>query len=484
LPATIKYSEDMEDTHEVIAQLETLFNPKSVAIVGVPRGLKTGKLFLMALLDQGFPGRIYPVHPEAEEIDGLKAYASVSDIPGPVDLAIVLVPHHRTLSIVRECATKAVKGAVLFTAGYKETDTAEGKALEAELVRIARASGMRLIGPNCMGLYSPKTGLSFFPQLPKEPGPVGIISHSGSLANILCHMAPEKGLRFSKAVSLGNECDLTSADFLAYLGSDPDTRVIGIYLEGIKDGPLFLNSLRKASLKKPVILWKLGMTPEGRRAAASHTGALAGSRQIWEGVVRQGGAVPVVGFEAWVDALVGFSLLPSTLGERMAIISGPGGLAVSAAEACGSAGLRLAELLPKTRSTLAEIIPPTGTSVRNPIDVGLSASLDVEIYMRTARTAASDPGVDAVVIAGIGLSQEANQLYTESLIAAHKDLQKPFLMVNIPGFDRAFAQRFCEAGIPFFETAERAMGAYARVRRYQIWQQERSRDIGDGDLSA
>ena len=321
----------MKNTRELRAQLDTLFNPKSVAVVGVPRGLKTGKLFLMALMDQGFPGLIYPVHPQAKEIDGLKAYPSVSDIPGQVDLAIILVPHDRTLSIVRECATKQVKGAVLFTAGYKETNTDEGKALEEELVNVARSAGMRLIGPNCMGLYSPKTGLSFFPELPRESGPVGIISHSGSLANILCHMAPEKGLRFSKAVSLGNECDLTSGDFLAYLGMDPDTRVIGAYLEGIKDGPLFLNALREASLEKPVILWKLGITPEGRRAAASHTGALAGSREIWEGVIRQGGAVPVVGFEAWVDALVGFSLLPSFLGERMAIISGPGGLAVSAA---------------------------------------------------------------------------------------------------------------------------------------------------------
>ena len=473
----------MKNTRELRVQLDTLFNPKSVAVVGVPRGLKTGKLFLMALMDQGFPGLIYPVHPQAKEIDGLKAYPSVSDIPGQVDLAIILVPHDRTLSIVRECATKQVKGAVLFTAGYKETNTDEGKALEEELVNVARSAGMRLIGPNCMGLYSPKTGLSFFPELPRESGPVGIISHSGSLANILCHMAPEKGLRFSKAVSLGNECDLTSGDFLAYLGMDPDTRVIGAYLEGIKDGPLFLNALREASLEKPVILWKLGITPEGRRAAASHTGALAGSREIWEGVIRQGGAVPVVGFEAWVDALVGFSLLPSFLGERMAIISGPGGLAVSAAEACGSAGLRLAELSSKSRAILAEIIPPTGTSLHNPIDVGLSASLDVEIYTRTARIVASDPGVDAVVVVGIGLSPEANQLYTESLIQARQDLQKTFVMVNIPGFDRALAQRFCEAGIPFFETVERAMGTYALVRRYQIWKQNRCRDITRGNVS-
>ncbi|MBW2062826.1 MAG: CoA-binding protein, partial [Deltaproteobacteria bacterium] len=336
----------MDNIEELMTQLDALFHPESVAVVGVPRGMKTGKLFLMALLDQGFPGPIYPVHPEAKEIDGLKAFPTVSDIPGPVDLAIVLIPHHQSLAVIKDCAAKGVKGVVLFTAGYKETGTEEGAALEEELVRVARSAGMRLIGPNCMGLYAPKSGLAFFPQLSKEPGPVGIISHSGSLANILARTATQRGIRFSKAVSLGNECDLTIADFLVYLGNDPETRLIGAYLEGIKNGPFFLEALRKASLKKPVILWKVGFTPEGSRAASSHTGALAGSWEVWEGVVRQGGAIPVVGFEAWMDTLMGFSFLTDRLGDSLAVISGPGGLAVSAAEACGTVGLRLAELTP------------------------------------------------------------------------------------------------------------------------------------------
>ena len=463
----------MDNAQRLMAQIEAIFHPKSVAVVGVPRGMKSGKVFLMGLLDQGFPGHIYPVHPKAKEIDGLKAYPNISAIPGEVDLAIVLVPHDRALSVIQECANKGVKGAVLFTAGYKETGTDEGIALEEELVRVARSAGMRLLGPNCMGLYSPKTGLSNFPQLPREAGPVAIISHSGSLTNILGVMASKKGIRFSKVVSLGNECDLTSTDFLTYLGKDPETLVIGAYLEGIKDGVSFLKALKNASLEKPVIIWKLGLNPEGCRAAASHTGALTSPREIWKGVVGQGGAVPVVGFEAWVDALMGFALLPSHLGDRMAIIAGPGGLAVSAAEACGSSGLRLAELLPQTHSTLAAFVPPTGTSLRNPIDLGLSSALQVEIYVQAARAAAADPGVDAVVIVGRGLTPEANLLYTESMIQVSKESKKPFIMVSIPEFDRNLAQSFCEAGIPFFETAERAMGTYALVRRYQLWRRER-----------
>jgi len=444
-----------------------LFNPRSVAIVGVPRGLKVGKLFLMALIDQGFQGPIYPVNPNAEEIDGLKTYPDLHSIPGPVDLAIILVPHSNTLSIIQDCAKKGVKGAVLFTAGYKETGTAEGKALEEELVKTAAASGMRLIGPNGMGLYCPKTGLSFFPQLSKKSGPVGIISHSGSLTNILGYIAPKKGLGFSKVVSLGNECDLTCADFLLYLADDADTKVIGAYIEGIKDGPFFLDALKKASAEKPVILWKVGLTPEGSKAAASHTGALAGSANIWEGIVNQGGGIAVTGFEAWVDSIMAFSMLPTGLGNQIAVISGPGGLAVSAAEACGREGLKMAELSPDSKSMLSGFIPSTGTSLNNPIDIGLTASLDINIYIESAGTVAKDPGVDAIALIGIGLDIDSNNKYTEAIIKIQKASGKPFMMINIPGFDPELAQRFCEAGIPFFDSAERAMKSYARVYKYQ-----------------
>ncbi|MCP4668518.1 MAG: CoA-binding protein, partial [Deltaproteobacteria bacterium] len=257
--------------------------------------------------------------------------------------------------------------------------------------------------------------------------------------------------------SLGNECDLTSADFLTYLGHDTETGVIGAYLEGITDGPYFLKALKRASKEKPVILWKVGQTPEGSRAASSHTGAMAGSRAIWEAVVRQGGAVPVFGFEALVDALMGFSLLPQGLGDRIAILSGPGGLAVATAEACGNMGLGLAELSAETRSMLAQFVPPTGTSLRNPVDVGLTASMEIDIYTKAARLLAADPGVDGVVVLGRGANPELDKLYTESLIQARKDYDKPFVMVGIPGFESDMATAFCQAGLPFFETAERAM---------------------------
>jgi acyl-CoA synthetase (NDP forming) len=456
-----------DDTTALLQQIHGLFHPRSVAVVGVPRGMKTGRLFLMALRDQGFPGPIFPVHPEARQIDGLPAYPRVSAIPDPVDLAIVMVPASDALGVIRDCAEKGVKGAVLYTSGFGEMGTEQGRALEAALLDAARVSGMRLVGPNCMGFYVPESGLSFFPELSREPGPVGVITQSGSLGNILGRMAPLRGLRFSKVVSLGNQCDLATEDFLLYLGQDSRTGIIGAYVEGIKDGPRFLHALRAAAAEKPVVLWKVGLTPEGERAARSHTGSMAGSREIWQAVARQGGGVPVVGFEAWVDAMVGFALLPHGLGGRLAIVSGPGGLAVSAAEACGARGLRLAELSLHTRARLREIVPPTGTSVANPVDVGLSASLDMAIYEQAARAAAEDPGVDGVMVIGRGFSAQANRDFARSIIGMRKETGKPFVMVNIPGFDPDFGRPFAEAGVPVFDTAERASRVYATVLRDQ-----------------
>jgi acyl-CoA synthetase (NDP forming) len=358
---------------------------------------------------------------------------------------------------------------VLFTAGFKETGTKEGEALEEELVRTARSGGMRLIGPNGMGLYSPKTGLSFFPQVSRDSGPVGIISHSGSLTNILGMIAGQKGIRFSKVISSGNECDLTAADFLTYLCNDPDTGVIGAYIEGIKKAPYFLDALRQAALKKPVIMWKVGLTSEGARASASHTGAVASAPNIWQGVLQQTGAIPVLGFEALVDALMGFSMLPANSGNRMAIISGPGGLAVSAAEACGRERIKLADLLPETRTGLAYLISDSGTSLLNPIDVSLSAHFNLNIFFQSIRTVAADPGVDAIIVIGCGLSPETNKIYAEGLIRAYRDCKKPIIAVKIPGFDLKYAQQLCRGGIPFFDSAERAVHTYALAMRYQNW---------------
>lgn len=446
-----------------LQQIHELFHPCSVAVVGVPRGMKMGRLFLMALRDQGFKGAIYVVNPQASEIDGLKCYPSVSAIPSEVDLAIILVPSDFCVEVLRECAHKGVKGAVLVTSGFKETGTSHGQALERVMVEIARSTGMRIIGPNCMGIYCPSSGLSFFPELPNEPGPVGMVTQSGSLGNIIGRLAHELGLRFSKVVSVGNQCDLTVSDFLEYMAGDTETRVVGVYLEGVRDGRNFLKALRVACQSKPVVLWKVGLTPEGARAALSHTGSMGGRKELWDCVARQAGAVRVDGLEPWIDTLMGFAFIERAPGPRIGIISGPGGLAVAAAEACGKNGLLLAKLSQLTEERLLKIIPPTGTSVKNPVDVGLTASLDMRIYLESARAVAQDPEVDALLIISMGISAQENRDYAREIIQLSRESNKPFLMVNIPGFDPGMGRPFLDAAIPFFPTAERALHTYRLV---------------------
>jgi acyl-CoA synthetase (NDP forming) len=453
----------------LFSQLDELFYPKSVAIVGLPQGMKTGKLFLLALRDMGFSGPIYPVNPNADIIDGLICYPDVASIDAPVDMAIVLVGRDAAPEIVKQCAQKGIKGVVLFTAGYRETGTEKGRRLEEEMVVTARAAGMRLFGPNCMGLYVPASGLSFFPGLCRKSGGLGLISHSGSLANIIGREAEKMGLAFSKAVSLGNEADLQSADFLSYFAQDPQTSLIGVYLEGVKDGRYFFDALKAASCKKPVVLWRVGLTEEGGRAACSHTGAMAGSEKIWDGLIRQSGAVAVAGWDQWVETMMAFYLLPQASGRRVAIISGPGGLAVSAAEAVGRQGLELAELCRETKQHLAAYVPPTGTSLSNPVDVSLNAHMDMDIFRNAAKAVAADHGVDAVCVIGSGLDEKTNNAYIDAMIRAQNESGKPFLIVGIAGMPQETGPRLCSAGLPFFQTPERAMGAYDRVTGYHRW---------------
>lgn len=447
-------------------QIEAMFYPEDIAIVGLPREMKTGTLYLIALRDQQFKGRIVGVNPKADEIDGIQCYPSVSEIPGKIDLAIVLTPHHQTLPIIEQCAEKKVKGVVLFTAGYKESGTTEGTARQDEIVAIARKTGMRLIGPNGMGLYAPESGVSFFPGLSTVPGTISLISHSGSLANIICGVGASRGLFFNKAVSLGNECDLSTTDFLRYYTDDPKTKVISAYIEGISDGTAFMEALTAAVAKKPVIVWKVGLNASGLAAANSHTGALSSPKEIWDGIVAQSGITPVSGFEMWSDTMAGFSMLPKPGGGRMAIISGPGGLAVAAAEACGRENLPMAVISEDTRSLLSKVVPPTGTSLKNPIDVGLTASLDINIYINSIRAVATDPGVDAILLIGIGLTAEANDRLSNAVIETQRKTGKPFLIVDVPNVESNFSSVFIKAGIPYFASSERALATYARVLKF------------------
>jgi acyl-CoA synthetase (NDP forming) len=444
---------------------QALFEPRSVAVVGVPRGPRPGQLFLQALFDPGYRGRIYPVNPNAQEILALPCYPSVTSLQEVVDLAIIVVPAAAAVSVVRECAEKGVRAAVVFTAGFSELGTEEGRAREAELVAAARRGRLRLLGPNCMGVYVPKSGLGSFPAMPSEQGPIAFVSQSGSLSNALVWNGAERGLAFSKVISVGNQADLEASDFLEFLAGDPETEIIAAYIEGAREGRRLWHALAEAGRRKHVVVWKVGRTQSGAQAASSHTGALAGEAEVWSGLLRQAGALQVGDLEELLDTLVALRHLGRPAGRRMAIVTGPGGPAVSAADACEEAGLQLADLSPETKARLREAIGGAGTSVRNPVDVGLVLGGITEMYRGAIEAAIGDAGVDAVVVIGGAARGRGWQEHIEAVARLAQATAKPILQVSFgpsdPTVDRALARE----GVASFRSAERALRAYARVRR-------------------
>ncbi|MGA2286382.1 MAG: CoA-binding protein, partial [Dehalococcoidia bacterium] len=405
----------MTDHNDFPAQ--ALFEPRSVAVVGVPRSPKVGQIFLQGLLHPGYKGPIYPVNPNADEVLGLRCYPSVTALPETPDLAILVVPVEAAIEVVRECAARGVKAAALFTSGFAEAGTEEGRLREAELLAAASSGPqpVRLLGPNCMSVYVPRTGLSMFPGLPAELGNVAFVSQSGSLCTFVIGIGHNRGLAYSKVVSIGNQADLCAADFFEYFADDPETAVIGSYLEGAKDGRRLFRALQKAASRKLVVVWKAGRTSAGAKAAQSHTGALAGESSVWSSMLRQVGALVAHDLDEMLDLLVAARLVPRDGGPRVAILAGPGGPAVSASDAVEENGLELAQLSAGTQEVLRGIIPRTGTSVRNPIDMGLMVLAAAETYFRATAAAAEDPGVDAIVTIGGSLGVTSFDSFAEAM---------------------------------------------------------------------
>ncbi|MBN1883664.1 MAG: CoA-binding protein [Deltaproteobacteria bacterium] len=460
--------------------MEAIFAPKSVAIVGVPAGMKMGRLFLMGLLSSGYRGALFLVNPKLDELDGMKVLKQTRDIPGPLDLAIVLVPREKLLDIIDELGEVGTKAAVIFTAGLGELGS-DGMKQQEQLVDRAREHGIRLIGPNCQGVYAPRSGLSFFPAMPTTVGNVSFVSGSGSLASLSVGRGASRGMYFNKVISFGNAADLTASDFFSHFGDDPETKVIISYIEGIPEGRRFFETVMRVSALKPVVVWKAGLSDFGARAAQSHTGALAGDERIWHSALIQAGAVPVSGMDELIDTAMIFSFSPRPVGDRVAILSGPGGLAVSAADAAARVGLRLATLSDETQKKIAAVLPPAGISIQNPVDVGLGASGIVEQYTKPARYLMEDDGVDVVVVIGGTFVREMNQAYRRELIAARNDTNKILIAVNLPEFARAVQDDdtdtdFLNAGIPVYPSPERAMIALGGAVRYGRYIQRERRE--------
>ena len=385
--------------------LDDIFNPRSIAVVGATEGT-TGassaagatsapsnahtQIFLYTLLDWGYPGKVYPVNTRGDEVRGLKVYRSVCDIPGPLDYVICIVPAGAARAVIQDCVAKGVKGVHLYTAGFVETGLRDAGTLQADLVRTARSGGVRLIGPNCMGIYQPRMGMTYAANFPREAGHIAFISQSGSYTLLLVRAAAARGLRFSKVVSYGNASDLDEIDLLDYLADDHDTEIIGAYLEGTRNGGELFRALAKAASRKPTIIIKKGSTAAGKRGASTHTGALAGDDSVWDSMLRQTGAIRVEDFEEMADLMTTFALFPRPNGRRAVLFGCGGGAGVRASDECESGGLTLPMIPDHLREDLARSLTTAGTMLRNPVDPGHYARDWTDMLQRLDRWDGTD----------------------------------------------------------------------------------------------
>jgi acyl-CoA synthetase (NDP forming) len=359
---------------EIYNLIDTIVHPGSVAFVGVTTSDPTHwtRVFWNAALEFRFEGPLYAVNPHGGELDGYQVFRSIDEIPETVDYAISTVSARMASKIVRDCARKGVKAIHFCTAGFAETGDEDVADLQKELVKAGRETGVRIIGPNCMGIYCPESRLAFDTAFPKESGSVGFISQSGGNAIYTIREADWKGVRFSKVVSFGNACDLNESDFLEYMIEDHKTKIIALYLEGVQDGKRFRRLLEKAVRVKPVVMVKGGCGEAGARATSSHTGSLAGNNAIWDALCRQLNIIKAKNMEEMVDVMATLQFMPDFRGQNMLLIGPGGGASVMITDEFERRGFKLPAVTDEIRKELLGFSQAAGNMLRNPIDYSQS----------------------------------------------------------------------------------------------------------------
>lgn len=467
---------------------DKLFRPRSIAVIGASakQGININ-LFFPSLVKAKFPGKLYPVNPRVSEVMGYPAYRSVREIPDPVDYAIIAVPREKVLGVLEDCIAKGVFAAHIFTAGFSETNTPEGKRLNQELKELA-SGRIRIIGPNCVGIYCPGAHMAYLPQQTIMAGDIGFVSQSGGHNSLFIETATSQGLYFSKAVSLGNAMDLRVNDFLEYLGGDPETRIMGCYVEGMEDveGRRFFELVRKISPVKPVMIMKAGRAEAGSRAAGSHTGSLAGSYPLWKSIATQANAVLVNDFTEMVDFIWIYKCLRRLPGLRAGVVCGGGGNSVWCADSLCSFGLTMPPLSPQTQKKLLQLTDAVGTIVQNPIDPNFSM-LDPEVHYRVFEILDAQQDIDILINIGVfdftyhmmktwGVftQEELIQNEIKRLTTIRKRVKKPFVAVLFHVAENAdmseilnrVRQQVRKCGVPCYSSMERMATSILRLKAY------------------
>lgn len=426
-----KGENDMTD--KILKELHPLFYPKNIAVVGAspkadPLLGNQGNNYIKGSIAQNFTGKIFPVHPKADAILGFKAYRRVKDIPDLIDLVIFTVPAEAAIEVMEDCIEKKVKFVHLYTAGFAESGRKKYIEIEKKLIEMAKSSGIRIVGPNCMGIYSPEGGLAFQPLFPAVSGPLGFFSQSGQMAGMFVMKAAAQGLKFSKVVSFGNARDLKAHDFLRYFAADENTKLMASYIEGLQEGKTFMEAVAGITCRKPLVVFKGGVTDGGTRAVMSHTASIAGSSQLWNALCKQHGIISVESLEEMIFTLVALQRVPYPKGKNVVILGGAGGGSVTMTDMAEKAGLNVPQFSPATIKKLEAIVPAEGTSVKNPLDVGMRffASGKFKEFVELVR---DDPNTDALIFSQpIGMFQRfAGREGVDMILNMTVELQKLFM---------------------------------------------------------
>ena len=455
-----------------MSSLDALFAPKSVAVIGAStkRG-SLGREILHNIIEYEFNGKLFPVNPKAEFIHSIKCYPSILDIPDKVEMAVVVVPSRDVLDVVRQCGEKGVKGLIVISAGFKETGP-EGAERERNLQQLVREYGMRLIGPNCMGIFSthPQVRLNatFAPMLPIE-GDIAFMSQSGAMGVAILNATSRLNIGFSFFASVGNKADVSGNDLLTYWENDDRTRVIGLYLESFGNPRRFTRLAKRISRHKPILAVKSGRTAAGARAATSHTGALAGGEQAVDALLRQCGVIRAESIEDMLDLMTAFSRCRPPRGNRVVVLTNAGGPGIMATDSLLSMGMRMATLAPETVDDLRSFLPREA-SVQNPVD--MIASATAGDYRRALEVLLSDSNVDVALVVFVPPHMIVPDDVAEAILEVTQHHSKPVLNVFMAKeeFYEHFPRQHPESP-PIYRFTESAARAVSELYNYSRWQQ-------------
>lgn len=452
------------------SELDFIFRPRSIAVIGATNNpIKLGFQFVSYMKEQGYAGEIYPINPKGGEILGLKIYPSLDLVENEVDLVLILAAADTVPQIIRECAQKGVRGVIITSAGFGESGT-DGKKLEEEVIKIAQSRGIRIVGPNCMGIMNLEIGLNAaaLSGIPKQKGSLGFISQSGSGLEFLFSLSGERGVYFNKAVSSGNEADLNLVDYFEYFSKDSNINVIMMYIEGIREdiGRKFIALGKETTPRKPVVVLKAGRTSVGERAISTHTGALVGKAELYSAVCKQCGIIEANSFEELFDFGLAFSGGRIPAGNRAAVM-GAGGPTISISDVLTQEGIIIPRFSQQTLSRLQVLIPSFVKGLENPLDIPLSLPMDER--EKVYKVLLEDENTDGLIIHTA--KPFFLKKFSEIICRVYSQSCKPLLVGSIlsmavPELHDA-AGTLGKIGVTLYPSPERAAKAYSALVRYR-----------------